>query len=490
MPATERHACAEALDIDVSDNPLPEDASAETEAIVRVLPHRPGTELMLALASEPFDPLDEIDPYAGLDPFAEYADGEWDDDDNVLLEPSDLLEVEAARTGAGLSFTPDDEVLIAIDMVDAEGEFEFVDEPVEVAAESDEVEADEVEAVEVEAVEAESDEAESVEAESVEAESDEPESLTPADPIRAPFWRGLNTGLYAFVRGVRGMGQSPLVQLLAIGTMAVCMLLLGTTMLIFTNASRVAHDLGVDTPVTIYMQPGIEPLAAEDLRTRVAALPEVARAELVSPTQALGRLREGVGNDPDGQAELLAGVDPELLPHSVEVQLVAGVEPGFADALATRVQDMDGVDEVSVLGPWVQQVERMLTTLRWLAFGVAGLVSLACLAIVWSTIRLGVFARRAEIQILRLVGGTGRFVRGPFVVEGVVQGLLGTALALAGLWLAFDLIGPFLERGMSLLFAAGSLRFFTTVEIALALAFGGMIGIIGSRAAVARHAEA
>ena len=508
MPATERHACAEALDIDVSDNPLPEDASAETEAIVRVLPQRPGTELMLALASEPFDPLDEIDPYEGLDPFAEYADGEWDDEDNVLLEPSDLLEVEAARTGAGLSFTPDDEVLIDIDMVDGEADFEFVDDPVEVAAEGVEAEADEAESDEAESIEAEadaeSDEAESDEAESDEAESDEaeadaesdepesdePESLTPADPIRAPFWRGLNTGLYAFVRGLRGMGQSPLVQLLAIGTMAVCMLLLGTTMLIFTNASRVAHDLGVDTPVTIYMQPGIEPLAAEDLRTRVAALPEVARAELVSPTQALGRLREGVGNDPDGQAELLAGVDPELLPHSVEVQLVAGVEPGFADALATRVQDMDGVDEVSVLGPWVQQVERMLTTLRWLAFGVAGLVSLACLAIVWSTIRLGVFARRAEIQILRLVGGTGRFVRGPFVVEGVVQGLLGTALALAGLWLAFDLIGPFLERGMSLLFAAGSLRFFTTLEIALALAFGGMIGIIGSRAAVARHAEA
>ena len=67
------------------------------------------------------------------------------------------------------------------------------------------------------------------------------------------------------------------------------------------------------------------------------------------------------------------------------------------------------------------------------AIGVAALVSLACLAIVWSTIRLGVFARRAELDILRLVGGTTRFVRAPFVVEGVLQGVLGTALALAGL---------------------------------------------------------
>jgi cell division transport system permease protein len=314
-------------------------------------------------------------------------------------------------------------------------------------------------------------------------------SEPPVDPIQAPLWGGLNTSLYVFTRGLRGMGQSPLVQLLAVGTMAVCMLLLGTTMLIFANASRVAHELGVDTPVTVYMQPDVDPATAATLRERIAALPEVARAERVSPEQALARLQAGAGAHSE-HAELLAGIDPNVLPESVEIEFVSGVEPGFADALAERVETMDGVEEVSVLGPWVQQVERMLTTLRGLAIGVTLLVSLACLAIVWSTIRLGVFARRSEIQLLRLVGGTARFVRGPFVVEGVVQGVLGTALALTGLWLAFELIQPLLERGMSLLFAAGSLQFFSSVEMVVALGFGALLGLIGSRAAVARHAEA
>jgi cell division transport system permease protein len=267
------------------------------------------------------------------------------------------------------------------------------------------------------------------------------------------------------------------------------MLLLGTTMLIFANASRVVHDLGVDTPVTVFMQPDVDPATATALRERIAALPEVARAERVSPEQALARLQTGAGETGE-RAELLAGIDPGVLPESVEIEFVSGVEPGFADALATRVQGMDGVEEVAVLGPWVQEVERMLTSLRALAIGVALLVSLACLAIVWSTIRLGVFARRSEIQLLRLVGGTARFVRGPFVVEGVVQGVLGTALALTGLWLAFELIRPLLERGMSLLFAAGSLQFFSSVEMAIGLGFGALLGLIGSRAAVARHAEA
>jgi cell division protein FtsX len=423
------------------------------------------------------------------------------DEEDELLEPSDLmLEVEAARTGAGLvplseleleTDAPDDEQVVLgeglinlaapVDLLPVE-EFPPPEQPPldPFALESDDDFDDTPSAAASETIAAE-------------PEPEIPPTIAasepPTDPIQAPVWGNLNAAAYMFSRGLRGMGQSPLVQLLAIGTMAVCMLLLGTTTLIFANASRVAHDLGVDTPVTVYMQPDVDPTTAADLRERIAGLPEVARAERVSPEQALARLQAGAGETGE-RAELLAGIDPGVLPDSVEIEFVSGVEPGFADALAARVETMDGVEEVAVLGPWVQEVERMLTSLRGLAIGVGVLVSLACLAIVWSTIRLGVFARRSEIELLRLVGGTARFVRGPFVVEGVVQGVLGTALALTGLWLAFELIRPLLERGMSLLFAAGSLQFFSGVEMAVALGFGAVLGLIGSRAAVAGHAEA
>jgi cell division protein FtsX len=453
MRATELQARADALEIDVSDAGLSSEESSEHEAEICVLPIWQVPEFTLALAPEQ----------------------EWgeDEEEDALLEPSDLLEVEAARTGAGLPALSeldeldefdDEPVLLATLTVD-----EFDDNPIAITSEPASIPEPEPE-FELEP-------------------SLEPSEPTLADPIQAPLWRGLNTSVYVFIRGLRGMGQSPLVQLLAIGTMAVCMLLLGTTMLIFANASRVVHDLGIDTPVTVYMQPDVDPATAAALRERIAALPEVARAERVSPEQALARLQAGAGETSE-RAELLAGIDPSVLPESVEIEFVSGVEPGFADALATRVQGMDGVEEVTVLGPWVQQVERMMTTVRALAIGVALLVSLACLAIVWSTIRLGVFARRSEIQLLRLVGGTASFVRGPFVVEGVVQGILGTALALTGLWLAFELIRPLLERGLALLFAAGSLQFFSNVEMIVALGFGALLGLIGSRAAVARHAEA
>jgi cell division transport system permease protein len=112
------------------------------------------------------------------------------------------------------------------------------------------------------------------------------------------------------------------------------------------------------------------------------------------------------------------------------------------------------------------------------------------MAIVWSTIRLGVYARRAELEILRLVGGTARFVRGPFIIEGMIQGACGAALALGLLWLGFDAVHPFIEQGLSLMFAAGALHFFSPAQVGIGIACGACVGALGSRAAVARYVEA
>jgi cell division transport system permease protein len=295
-----------------------------------------------------------------------------------------------------------------------------------------------------------------------------------------PWWL-----VYALQRGLRGMGQSPLVALLAVGTMAVCMLLLGTVLLILDNTRAIAVDWGIEVPVTVYMADEGAADGAGALAARLERLPEVERVDHVTPGEALRRLDEGLG----ANASVLEGIDAQALPDSLEIHLRDGVEAGFASALAARVAEAPGVEDVAVLGPWADQANAMLATLRTLALGVGGLVSLACIAIVWSTIRLGVFARREEIQILRLVGGTPAFVRAPFLVEGMVQGVLGSALALALLWTAFDVVHPHLQQGLSLVFAAGSLHFFSPLQVALGIAFGAFLGALGSRAAVARYVE-
>jgi cell division transport system permease protein len=287
---------------------------------------------------------------------------------------------------------------------------------------------------------------------------------------------------HVVIRGVRGMLQAPMVQLLAIATMAVCMLLLGAMMLAWTNAQTVTQTWGVDVPVTVYLVDEADPVELERLRARIGTLPEVAEVVAISPAQAMERLREGLGGD----STLLEGIEGEILPTSLEIRLTSAAPPAFAEALAARITEREIVEDVAVAGAWAARAESMLQTLADLAIGAAGLVGFACMTIVWSTIRLGVYARRSELEISRLVGGTDAFVRGPFLIEGVLQGVLGAGFALGVLWVGFDAVRPFVEHGLAMMFAAGSLRFFTPMEIAMGIALGALVGLAGARAAMIR----
>ncbi len=290
---------------------------------------------------------------------------------------------------------------------------------------------------------------------------------------------------YVVSRGLRQMWQAPLVQLLAVATTAVCMLMLASVMLIWTNATGVTSAWGVDVPITVYLVDDADEDAVGELAVRLAAIPEVDRVESIGPAEAMRRLSDGLGGD----ASLLEGVDESVLPASIEVHLASSAASELGPALAVRIREFEVVEDVAVAGAWVEDAEDMLRTLNDLALGAAALVGFACMAIVWSTIRLAVYARRAEIQILRLVGGTHRFVRGPFLVEGLLQGALGAAAALGLLYGAFDALQPYVEQGLSLVFAAGALRFFTPIELGIGVAFGGFIGVLGARAAAAQYLE-
>lgn len=296
--------------------------------------------------------------------------------------------------------------------------------------------------------------------------------------------RAFHSLRYVAQRGIRGMAQAPLVQLLAVATIAVCMLLLGTVLLVWQNARSIADGWGVDVPVTAYLVDDVTPERAVALAERIAALPRVERVDVISPEQAMERLVEGLGDDPD----LVAGIDAQVLPTSIEVRLPPA-DAAHAEALAEALADEADVEEVVAAGAWVERAEALLSTMRSIALGAAALVGFACLTIVWSTIRLGVYARRAEIQILRLVGGTPSFVHGPFVVEGLFQGAFGAAAATGLLYFGFDAVEPMLADAFALAFAAGSLRFLGPLECAAMIAFGAALGVLGSRAAVARYVE-
>ena len=287
-------------------------------------------------------------------------------------------------------------------------------------------------------------------------------------------------------RVVAGARDKPLIQLVAVGTIALSLVLVGVVELAALNVQRLSRGWGADVQMTVYLEDGVTPARAQKVAAALGKLPGVIAVRTVDAHEAFTRLRRSLG----ARADLLDGVEEGFLPASIEVSL----KPGVAEVLRAhpafeKLRHTAGVEDVELMGSWaarLRDVERLLSMAGW---AVAALVLCACLYIVGSTIRLGVFARRDEIEIWKLVGATNGFVRAPFLVEGGLQGALGTGLAAALLYGFYRVASPRIEAVLGGWLASGPLGFFTPAQLALAVAFGALVGLCGSALALGRYVK-
>jgi cell division transport system permease protein len=288
----------------------------------------------------------------------------------------------------------------------------------------------------------------------------------------------------ALWRGLRSAQRNPLIQLVAIGTIGLSLLLVGTVELVATNVAQLSRGWGADVQMTVYLEEGTKLDRAQKIAAALGRLPGVTHVRYVEPREAYERMKRSLGS----RADLLDGVEDSFLPASIDV----GLRPGVLDVIRAhpafeRLRHAPGVEEVELLGDWVQRLRALESLLHELGLGVGALVLAACLYIVGSTIRLGVFARRDEIEILKLVGATDGFVKGPFLVEGLLQGLCGTLVASGLLYGLFRVARPRIESALGGLLAGAPLTFFRPSELAVAVTLGALLGLTGSALALGRY---
>jgi cell division transport system permease protein len=140
------------------------------------------------------------------------------------------------------------------------------------------------------------------------------------------------------------------------------------------------------------------------------------------------RLRASLGE----QGRVLEGLGDEVLPASVEVH-VRGLSPSGARALGASLRQVPGAAEVDDGAAWLSRLERLLAQGRVVGLALLGLLVGATAILVSNTLRLAVYARREEIEIMKLVGATDGYVGAPILLEGILQGLAGAGLAVAAL---------------------------------------------------------
>ncbi|PTL78511.1 ABC transporter permease [Vitiosangium sp. GDMCC 1.1324] len=289
----------------------------------------------------------------------------------------------------------------------------------------------------------------------------------------AYFWRTAASGLR----------HAPFVHFIAVTTIAIALFSAGLAQAMGRMVDALVGSLGGEVQVTVYLSPELDEEGAAVLRDRMVAT-SGGRASLVPPQAALDRLARELGD----LGEALAHLPENPLPPSLELEVPQERRtPGALKALAQELRAMPGVTGVDYGEEAVERLSAISKALRyggWVAFAV---VLLATVVIVSATLQLAIYARREEIEIQKLVGATDRFVKAPFLIEGLLQGLLGAGVALAGL-VAFDrLVGPGMASLFSFLVGPGGRVPLLEPGLALELlAAGCALGLGGSFIAVGR----
>jgi len=243
----------------------------------------------------------------------------------------------------------------------------------------------------------------------------------------------------------------------------------------------VAHNVrvGLDTvesrvQVVAYLRDDAPADAVELALSEIRAYPEVLEVDYISREHALQIAQEEL---PEFRT-LFAELDVNPLPASIGVHLRPGQRsPEIVGDIAARIGAYPFVEEVKYGQEWVDKVYLLRRIAGAAAVVIGGAFATVAIVIIGAAIRLAIFARRDEIQIMRLVGATDGYIRRPFLVEGLVAGLLGAALALGLTFGTYRIIFD----------SVFQVEWVPDTWVAAGLAGGGILGMVASGLAVRRH---
>lgn len=238
------------------------------------------------------------------------------------------------------------------------------------------------------------------------------------EPVRALA----EAGAYFVAEAGAGFRRNGLMTAAAVTTVTVALITVGAAVLGSLNLSHLAATLDAQVEVVAFLRDGLNPAAVGRVQHAVGALPGVAGVQFVGRAEALARLQRRLGESA-AFAEL-GGGNP--LPDSLEVRLA---DARMSAAVAAAVRRQAGVDEVTYGAQVVDRLLALTQGLRLVAVLLTVFLAAVALIVVVNTLRLTVIARRQEIEIMGLVGATRWFIRWPFVLEGMLQGLVAAAAA-------------------------------------------------------------
>jgi len=290
---------------------------------------------------------------------------------------------------------------------------------------------------------------------------------------------------YAFRHGWAGLRRGGGSTAFAVLAIALAMAVLGGLLLVTWNLERLLARWTTSAEFSVYLRDDATSEQRGVIEGAIDQSGATAGREYVSKEQALTKFRTEFAE----LASMAAGIEDNPFPASLEVRMQASAEAdGRADALLRRVATLPGVADVRYDRAWLAKVGAGLEALRRAGLVLALLMALAAAVTVAAVVRLGLHARREEIEIMQLVGASISFIRGPFVAEGLLQGGLGALVAVLLLWGGFAVAsaswGPQLTAALEGVDPQFLPARFCAYLVAGGMAVGGAGGFAASRHAV------
>jgi cell division transport system permease protein len=291
----------------------------------------------------------------------------------------------------------------------------------------------------------------------------------------------VTTLTYVFKEALNNLGRNALVVLGAILAVFISLTLTFGTV-VFGEVVRVnTLQWAEDVRVIAFLQDDLTAEATAELQTEVATWPQVADVFYVSKPEAFDEAIILFSND-EAMLRVLEE-NPDLLPASLRVQ---PADPEDYDLIVTRLESTPGVQKVESAGDAIDAMIALRDGLQIMFWLLAVALGVAAVALIANTIHMAIYARREEIEIMKLVGASNWFVRTPFLIEGALEGLIGGALAVTFIVVAQQLAVDRLSDLPDWINLAIQNDFLLR-QGALVLLFGVLAGLAGSSLSLAVH---
>jgi len=240
---------------------------------------------------------------------------------------------------------------------------------------------------------------------------------------------------YVIKEGFAGFSRARLASFTSIFSLFIAVLLLGVLARVSYNAYEVGQSLKKSIDVEVFLQ-DLDERTVDELENQFSDNELIQNVSYISKDSAAAIFKQEFGSGGSSLAKL------DFLPASFRLKINPEIEITKVDSLVQQIQDYRGVEEVRFNQQLLQMIETRFQTVATVGGGLGILILFAALILVFNTIRLTIYAKRGLIKAMKLVGATNGFIRRPFVIEGLIQGLVAGLSSVGVMYLSFQYLLP------------------------------------------------